>query len=147
MLIQTFLSCLKNREKKKLLLMCSQIVEVCTTYSRRGRAHRLKTGALIYFRQKISITMTDYLLQYTTTGTKKTIKKIKNLFNFIHMLNTLCKTLSTFWNKSIKMEFSEVKQGLEANSILLIDVRNPDEVQNLGRIPGSHNIPRKCLNI
>lgn len=61
------------------------------------------------------------------------------------MLNTLCQTLSAFWNKSIKMEFSEVKQGLEANSILLIDVRNPDEVQNLGRIPGSYNIPCKYL--
>ena len=43
------------------------------------------------------------------------------------------------------MQFSEVKQGLEEKSILLIDVRNPDEIRNMGRIPGSHNIPCKLL--
>ena len=49
-------------------------------------------------------------------------------------------TTETF-NNSLKMQFSEVKQGLEEKSILLIDVRNPDEIRNMGRIPGSHNIP------
>jgi 3-mercaptopyruvate sulfurtransferase SseA len=41
------------------------------------------------------------------------------------------------------MEFAEVKQGLEANAIVLIDVRNADEIRNSGKIPGSHNIPCK----
>jgi 3-mercaptopyruvate sulfurtransferase SseA len=41
------------------------------------------------------------------------------------------------------MDFSDVKQGLESNAILLIDVRNPEEVRTSGKIPGSHNIPRK----
>ena len=47
------------------------------------------------------------------------------------------------FNNSLKMQFAEVKLGLEEKSILLIDVRNPDEIRNMGRIPGSLNIPCK----
>ena len=59
------------------------------------------------------------------------------------MLQRLRQLFAPIFNNSVKMDFSEVKQGLEAGSILLIDVRNPDEVRNLGKIPGSHNIPCK----
>ena len=41
------------------------------------------------------------------------------------------------------MDFSDVRQGLAENNILLIDVRNVEEVRSAGRIPGSYNIPRK----
>ena len=39
--------------------------------------------------------------------------------------------------------FTEVKEGLGDNSILLLDVRNEAERQEPGRIPGSVNVPRK----
>ena len=39
------------------------------------------------------------------------------------------------------MEFEAVKKGLEEKSLLLIDVRNPDEVEAAGKIPGSKQIP------
>ena len=63
------------------------------------------------------------------------------------MLNKLCRIISApFFNETNDaMDFDGVKQGLEESSIVLIDVRNPDEVRNLGRIPGSHNLPRKFV--
>ena len=39
------------------------------------------------------------------------------------------------------MEFEDVKAGLGDKSLVLIDVRNPDEIQQHGKIPGSINIP------
>ena len=39
------------------------------------------------------------------------------------------------------LDFDDVQKGLEDNSIVLIDVRNRDEVQTLGKIPTSHNLP------
>ena len=36
-------------------------------------------------------------------------------------------------------------QFVKDNSIVLIDVRNRDEVQTLGKIPTSHNLPRELL--
>ena len=42
-----------------------------------------------------------------------------------------------------KMEFESVKAGLADKSLVLIDVRNPDEIEKHGKIPGSINIPRK----
>ncbi len=41
------------------------------------------------------------------------------------------------------MEFSEVKKGLEEKEIILIDVRNPDEVASMGKIPGKLS---KCVS-
>ena len=41
------------------------------------------------------------------------------------------------------MEFENVKSGLSDKSLILIDVRNPDELEKHGKIPGSINIPRK----
>jgi 3-mercaptopyruvate sulfurtransferase SseA len=41
------------------------------------------------------------------------------------------------------MEYEDVKKGLEEHSFLLIDVRNPEELQKNGKIPGSINIPCK----
>ena len=43
------------------------------------------------------------------------------------------------------MEFSQVKKGLEEKAFVLVDVRNQDELQSVGKIPGSINIPRKFL--
>ena len=39
------------------------------------------------------------------------------------------------------MEFDNVKAGLSDKSLVLIDVRNPDGIQEHGKIPGSINIP------
>ena len=41
------------------------------------------------------------------------------------------------------MKFENVKSGLSDKSLILIDVRNPDELEKHGKIPGSINIPRK----
>ena len=46
---------------------------------------------------------------------------------------------------SYVMEFEDVNAGLGDKSLLLIDVRNPDEIQQHGKIPGSINIPRKYI--
>jgi rhodanese-related sulfurtransferase len=61
------------------------------------------------------------------------------------MFQRLCQTISApfFGGDSVKMDFSQVQEGLAENSIFLIDVRNRDEVQKLGKIPGSQNLPRK----
>ena len=48
---------------------------------------------------------------------------------------------------SYVMEFEDVKAGLGDKSLVLIDVRNPDEIQQHGKIPGSINIPRKYIGI
>jgi hypothetical protein len=45
-----------------------------------------------------------------------------------------------------ELSFDDVKDGLEANSLVLIDVRNRDEVQTLGKIPTSNNLPRECCH-
>ena len=39
------------------------------------------------------------------------------------------------------MEYEEVKAALADKSLMLIDVRNPDELEKHGKIPGSINIP------
>ena len=44
-------------------------------------------------------------------------------------------------NVGYTMEYKDVKEGLENKSLLLIDVRKPDELEKLGKIPGSINIP------
>ena len=41
------------------------------------------------------------------------------------------------------MDFEGVKNALANNEITLIDVRNPGELQTDGKIPNSHNVPRK----
>ena len=43
----------------------------------------------------------------------------------------------------IRVEFEDVKEGLASKSLILIDVRNPDELVEHGKIPGSINIPCK----
>ena len=63
------------------------------------------------------------------------------------MLQLLRQIFVPFIRTSIKMDFSDVRQGLAENSILLIDVRNVEEVKSAGRIPGSYNIPRKLLHL
>ncbi len=45
--------------------------------------------------------------------------------------------------KKYKMDFSQIKKGLDEKAFLLVDVRNQDELQAVGKIPGSVNIPRK----
>ena len=35
------------------------------------------------------------------------------------------------------MDFAQVKKGHEENQIVLVDVRNPDEVKSMGKIPGT----------
>ena len=44
------------------------------------------------------------------------------------------------------MDFEAVKSGIDSKSIILIDVRNPGELQTDGKIPGSYNIPREYLS-
>ena len=39
-------------------------------------------------------------------------------------------------------DYSQVREGLGNNSILLIDVRKAHERNDPGRIPGSVNVPR-----
>ncbi len=41
------------------------------------------------------------------------------------------------------MEFAEVRDGLKEKSFVLVDVRNPEELQAAGKIPGSVNVPRE----
>ena len=48
-------------------------------------------------------------------------------------------------DKIQKMEFESVKAGLADKSLVLIDVRNPDELEKHGKIPGSINIPCKLF--
>ena len=45
------------------------------------------------------------------------------------------------------MEFENVKAGLADKTLLLIDVRNPDELEKHGKIPGSINIPRELFKL
>jgi rhodanese-related sulfurtransferase len=42
------------------------------------------------------------------------------------------------------MDFEGVKQGTEDGSIVLLDVRNRNELLEVGKIPTSINVPRKC---
>ena len=46
-------------------------------------------------------------------------------------------------NTKDKMDFEGVKDGVKTGSLLVIDVRNPDEIANHGKIPTSINIPRE----
>jgi len=39
------------------------------------------------------------------------------------------------------IEFEDLKKGLEAGSLRLVDVRDPQELETHGRIPSSVNIP------
>ncbi len=39
------------------------------------------------------------------------------------------------------MDSTSIKNSLAEKSIVLIDVRNPDEVESAGKIPGSHQVP------
>ena len=48
--------------------------------------------------------------------------------------------ISRFLNDNT-MDFQTVKAALEANSIVLIDVRGLEEVKSDGKIPGSQNVP------
>ena len=43
------------------------------------------------------------------------------------------------------MEYEDVKAGLADKSLILVDVRNPDELEKHGKIPGSINIPRELI--
>jgi len=45
------------------------------------------------------------------------------------------------------MDFQQVVDGLQAQTIILVDVRNPDELSTLGKIPGSINLPREMKSI
>ena len=45
------------------------------------------------------------------------------------------------------MNFESVKVALAGKEITLIDVRNPGELQTDGKIPNSHSIPRKYIQI
>ena len=38
------------------------------------------------------------------------------------------------------MDFSQVKKGLEENQIILVDVRNLDEIKSMGKIPGENSL-------
>ena len=59
------------------------------------------------------------------------------------MFQILRQIVAPFFRNSVKMDFAEVKQGVEKKTILLIDVRNVDEIKKDGKIPGTHNIPCK----
>ena len=54
-------------------------------------------------------------------------------------------SIKPFQGKKENMEFFQVKKGLEEKTFVLVDVRNQDELQSVGKIPGSINIPRKFL--
>ena len=43
------------------------------------------------------------------------------------------------------MEFVVVKKGLEEGQFVLIDVRNPDEVASMGKIPGMNCNSRPAM--
>lgn len=60
------------------------------------------------------------------------------------MLQRVFKVLPPCGSQTEKaMDFQQVAKGLEAKTILLVDVRNPDELTNVGKIPGSVNLPRE----
>ena len=44
-----------------------------------------------------------------------------------------------------EVDFDELNLLLSQNSIVLVDVRQPHELEKIGKIPGSVNIPRKCI--
>jgi len=66
-------------------------------------------------------------------------QKKANILQQIILAENRCK------GKKYIMEFSQVKKGLEEKAFVLVDVRNQDELQSVGKIPGSINIPRKIL--
>ena len=109
----------------------SQEIVVYQTYSFCGRAFAKTIGRAKTFRR---LKKRQIIKKLSIPGKPSEQKP---------MLQRLRQLFAPIFNNSVKMDFSEVKQGLEAGSILLIDVRNPDEVRNLGKIPGSHNIPCK----
>ncbi len=41
------------------------------------------------------------------------------------------------------MDFDGVKRGTEDGTIVLLDVRNKNELQEVGKIPTSVNVPRE----
>ena len=48
-------------------------------------------------------------------------------------------------DKDRLVDFNQVKETLENNSMLVIDVRNPKERSNPGYISGTYNVPRNTL--
>ncbi|XP_042892771.1 rhodanese domain-containing protein CG4456-like isoform X3 [Penaeus japonicus] len=41
----------------------------------------------------------------------------------------------------IGISYEELVEGLEKDSLVLIDVRDPDELRETGKLPQSHNVP------
>ena len=44
------------------------------------------------------------------------------------------------------MNFEDVKRAVDDNSIRLIDVRTPEELKKMGKIPTAVNLPRKSID-
>jgi rhodanese-related sulfurtransferase len=45
------------------------------------------------------------------------------------------------------LSYDDITALKQRNEIILIDVREPSEIKETGRLPGSVHIPRKFLNI
>ena len=41
-------------------------------------------------------------------------------------------------------EVTELKQKFDQRKVYLVDVRNPNELEEIGKIPGALNIPCMC---
>lgn len=47
----------------------------------------------------------------------------------------------------MNIDVKRLKEMMKSNDLKLIDVREPDELEEAGKIPFAVNIPRKCNKI
>lgn len=70
---------------------------------------------------------------------KKFLPNLNAIVSYKYISRTL--THTTLLNNKAIASLEEVKQAKDNNKVLLIDVREPDELKETGTIPGSINIP------
>lgn len=73
---------------------------------------------------------------------------LRNLFSAFNYPSYISPVRS--YSKNVKVEdvavdFDYVKKAISNHNILIIDVREPDEIKEHGKIPNSINIPCKFL--
>ena len=47
------------------------------------------------------------------------------------------------FNHFIEIDFAKLKLSIESNSVTVVDVRNRNEIEEAGKLPGSYVVPRE----
>lgn len=62
-------------------------------------------------------------------------------FSTSTVTNTNSKTMSEGENKTLNVYYNDILKAQKDNSILIIDVREKEEIDETGKLPGSIHIP------